>query len=73
MRHLSEPQEVLHERAAVRVVHLHDGDLVLGRDQQTVLMVEDSSQVDAPADGKMEASAFNMLLTMKSNFESLNK
>lgn len=31
--YLCEPQEVLHERAAVRVVHLHDGDLLLGRHQ----------------------------------------
>lgn len=31
--YLCEPQEVLHERAAVRVVDLHDGDLLLGRHQ----------------------------------------
>lgn len=31
--YLCEPQEVLHERAAVRVIHLHDGDLLLGRHQ----------------------------------------
>lgn len=31
--YLCEPQEVLHERAAVRVIDLHDGDLLLGRHQ----------------------------------------
>lgn len=27
--YLGEPEEVLHEGAAVGIVHLHDGDLVL--------------------------------------------
>lgn len=31
--YLGEPEEVLHEGAAVGVVHLHDGNLLLGGDQ----------------------------------------
>lgn len=50
--YLGEPKEVLHEGAAVGVVHLHDGDLVLGRHQQTVLLVEHRGQVHAPADDR---------------------
>lgn len=39
----------MHETTAIRVVDLHDGDLVLGGHQQGVLTVENGRQVHAPA------------------------
>ena len=51
--YLGEPEEILHEGAAVGIIHLHDGDLVLSRHQQTVFVIEHSSQVDPP-EGQQE-------------------
>lgn len=48
-RYLGEPQKVLHEAAAIRVVYLYNGNLVLTGHQQDVLMVENGRQVHAPA------------------------
>lgn len=48
-RYLGEPQEVMHEAAAVRVVDFYNRNLVFSGHQQAVLMVENGRQVHAPA------------------------